>query len=154
MWQRVVLIAPAVVLALLAAGCQEGPDRALAEDALRGAMETGTGSAVRQLTLEKKGKSLVGEAVMANGYRYDVSATADDPSSTIVSRWVAGQELAEKIVREGLEKKHGSAVRSLTLTKLGVGLYEGTAVLESGARLDIRTGQGTDRLVWQDEPAR
>jgi hypothetical protein len=129
---------PALFLALLLSGCDRGPyTQAQHESAVRdvlGNMKLQTAS----LTLVWDANGYGGTLTAINGDVYEVRSV---PSAAgIETRIVPGRTLIESMTRAELEKKHSSKVKSLELGRGGLsapmmGLYAGSAELESGAKL-------------------
>lgn len=146
---------PAVVLvalaAALAAGCS---DQSNIESSVRAEMKTQLGVAIQSLALTKQPDGgYAGTATADNGDTYDVTVTAP----TGIDRryeWKAlpGQAMIDRIVRQGIEQQLHSKVAALQLTKGGGGLYSGTATLETGGRVAVKTRMQGNQVLWEAEP--
>lgn len=94
-----------------------------------------------------------GTATFANGDVYDVDI---DPPTLHKgeSRVIPGPAMVERMVRQGIDEKNESKVKTVTLEKRSPGNYTGTAVLGNGVQFRVWTRNEGQNFSWQAEPVR
>jgi hypothetical protein len=136
----------------LAAGC--APTQRDVERSIRDEMKSSLNVEITRIDLTRQSDgSYTGTATASNGYVYEVMTEAPRSRRT---PWkaVLAQVTVERLVREDLEAKLHSKVKTLALTRESFGLYTGTAELENGQKVKIATrmeGNGL-RLEYEPQP--
>ena len=92
-----------------------------------------------------------GTATTRTGDTYDVTV---GPVKGGQFEWkaIAGQALVEKDMRTWLEGQYKSKVKTLALTKQGPGVYNGTADMENGLKLNVSTHMEGIQLMMKADP--
>jgi hypothetical protein len=137
----------ALVLPWLA-GCG-APSQADVERTVRDGMKVERGVEVKEVNLtQQPGGAYTGTATADNGDTYDV--VVDRPRAGKV-RWraTATQPTVERLLRERIERTHGSPVAKLELTRESEGSYYGTFTLEAGTRWTVTANTEGVELKWQ-----
>jgi uncharacterized protein with FMN-binding domain len=134
------------------AGC--APSQKAIEDSIREEMKKSLAVEITTINLQKQADgSYIGTANAANGDTYDVTTAAPKGNRT---EWKAipGQNMCERILREGIQQQLNQKVTSFNLTKQSPGTYSGTADTESGMKLKVSTTMQGTQLSWTAEQTR
>jgi hypothetical protein len=149
MTRRAVL--PVVLLAALVAGC--GPTQGDIEKSIRDEMKAKTGTIITSFSLTKNADgSFVGTATAQNGDVYDVS-TKPPVGGKMEWKCIPGQAMVERVVTQGIQQQLSLTITSFQLTKSGPGIYSGTAVATTGAKVSVSTHMEGAQLMWTAQPA-
>ena len=150
MSHRMLLLIPALFLALFASGC--GVSQADIEKSVREGMKTKLSVDVASIDLKKQENgSYLGTATAQTGDVYDV-VTVPPKDNKVEWNAIPGQAMVEKTVRTGLETQLSTKVKSLQLTKSAPGTYSGPAELESGSKVMVKTHLEGAQLMWEAKP--
>jgi hypothetical protein len=138
----------ACFIAILAAGCGT-PNQAEMEKTVRDGMKIERNVEIASVKLDPQPDGgFVGIATADNGDTYDVTVTKPR-GGRFQWRAAATQPTIERILREKIERTHGSPVAKLELTKDREGEYHGSFALENGTRWAVTANTEGVELKWR-----
>ena len=136
-----------MLLLVVVSGCS--PSQGDVEKSIRDELKDKLSVEIASFDLKKQGDgSYLGTATAKTGDVYEI--TSLPPKGTTL-KWeaVPGQALVEAVVRKGLAKQLATNVKTLELTRIGPGTYNGPAELETGIRLIVTTRMEGGQLLWE-----